>query len=106
MQNYIWKLEENSSDCFVVDHPNLNLAQACIENACSHMFWSISDQYLDLVCHLHTQIRLMGNFGLNGGMLWITNTESMMLLALCVKEILRLHVTPDFQEYLDSLWST
>ena len=43
------------------------------------MFWLISDQYLDLACRLHVQIRLMGNFRLNGGIPWITDTDD----ALC-----------------------
>ena len=67
------------------------------------MFWSISDQYNYLACRLHVQIRLMGNFGLNGAMPWITNcfvckrdTESLgHFLFDC----------PDFREHFDSLWS-
>ena len=43
------------------------------------MFWSISNQYPDLACRLHVQTRLMGNFGLNGGITWNTNTDD----ALC-----------------------
>ena len=34
------------------------------------MLWSISD----LACRLHFQIRLVSNFGLNGGIPWTTNT--------------------------------
>ena len=50
----------------------------------------------------------MGNFGLNGGVPWITNTDD----ALCFvykrnTETLghSLFDCPDFQEYFDSLWS-
>ena len=35
-------------------------------------FWSISSYYPDLLCCLHVQIRLMGNFGLNTSIPWAT----------------------------------
>ena len=38
-------------------------------------FWPIADRYPDLVSRLHVQIRLMGNFGFNGGVPWLTNTD-------------------------------
>ena len=37
--------------------------------------FSIADLYPDLVRHLHVQIRLMGNFGINGGVPWLTSTD-------------------------------
>ena len=42
-------------------------------------FWSIADEYPDLVTRLHTQARLMSNFGLNASVLWLKDTEG----ALC-----------------------
>ena len=75
----IWEFQHNSWNFFVFDHPNLSLAQACSATMSPHMFGSISDQYPYLACRLHVQIRLMGNFGLNGIIPWITNTDD----ALC-----------------------
>ena len=39
------------------------------------MFWAIADIYLDLVSRRHVQVRLMGNFGLNGGIPWLAETN-------------------------------
>ena len=51
-----------------VSHPNLHLAKACIDNIPPpQLFWSLTDQYPDLVRHLHVQVRLMGNIGLSAG---------------------------------------
>ena len=38
-------------------------------------FWSLTDHYPDLVSHLHGQIRLMGNLGLNAGVPWLSDTD-------------------------------
>ena len=45
----------------------MRVAKACIENISSDQFWSIADLYPNLVRHVHVQIRLMGNFEINGG---------------------------------------
>ena len=42
-------------------------------------FWSLADDYPDLVARLHTQARLMGSFGLNSSVPWLKDTEG----ALC-----------------------
>ena len=59
----IREFEENAWIDFVQTHPSFKFARTCLDNASPHKFWSISDQYPDLVCRLHIQIRLMGNFG-------------------------------------------
>ena len=61
------------------DHPGMHVAQECLANVSPEQFWSIADNYPDLVKCLHVQIRLAGNFGLNGGVPWLLNTEG----ALC-----------------------
>ena len=61
------EFEANAWDTFITDHPDLYIAQACLENTSPRKFWSISEQFPDLVCCLHTQVRLMGSLGLNGG---------------------------------------
>ena len=41
--------------------------QECLANVSPEQFWSIADNYPDLVKCLHVQIILEGNFGLNRG---------------------------------------
>ena len=57
----------------------MHVAQECLANVSPEQFWSIADNFPDLVKCLHVQIRLAGNFGLNGGVPWLLNTEG----ALC-----------------------
>ena len=54
---------------------SMQIAQACLENGSPHKFWSISEQHPDFVSRLHIQTKLMGNFGLNGGIPWLCNTD-------------------------------
>ena len=86
----------------------MSSAQTCLAAVSPHMFWSISDQYPDLVCRLHVQIRLMDNFDLNGGIPWITNADD-VLCFVCKRDTETLgHFLfdcPDFREHFDSLWS-
>ena len=49
-------------DSFCESHPNMRVAQACLENVSPFRFWSLADQFPDLVSRLHVQVRLMGNF--------------------------------------------
>ena len=53
----------------------MNVAQVCLENISPSKFSSLADLYPDLVSHLHTKIRLMGNLCLNGGIPWPFKTE-------------------------------
>ena len=55
--------EVNTWKNFVITHPSYKLAETCLDLVSPQMFWSISNQYPDLVTRLHVQIRLMGNFG-------------------------------------------
>ena len=50
---------------FCSGHPNMHVAQACLENVSPSKFWSLADFYPDLVSRLRTQVRLMGNLCLN-----------------------------------------
>ena len=70
-------------------------------------FWSIADEYLDLVTRLHTQARLMGNFGFSASVPWLKDTEG----ALCFifkEDIVNtdhfLLDCPQFEENCDSIW--
>ena len=72
------------------------------------MFWSISEQQPDLVSRLHIQTRLMGNFGLNGGIPWLSNTDGAACF-LCKVNIETVNHflldCPNFWKHFDSLWA-
>ena len=44
------------------------------------MFWSISNQYPDLVTRLHVQVRLMGNFGFSACVPWTVRADESLCL--------------------------
>ena len=67
-ENTIWQ-------AFCTHHSAMQIAQVCLENVSPHQFWSITNNFLDLVSRLHVQIRLMGNCGLNSGIPRLSNTD-------------------------------
>ena len=71
---------------FCTDHPCMHVAQQCLTNVSPEQFWSIADNYPDLVKCLHVQISLGGNFGLNRGVPWLSNTED-ALRFICKENI-------------------
>ena len=100
--------EEKAWNDFVYSHPNMKIAQTCLENVSPHKLWSISEQRPDLVSRLHIQTRLMGNFGLNGDIPWLSNTDGAACLP-CKMDIETVnHFLLDcanFREHFDSLWA-
>ena len=86
----------------------MRVAQACLENISPNQFWPIADLYPDLVRHLHVQIRLMGSFGINGGVPWLTNTDGELCL-LCKESVEDVSHSlldcPNFRDNRESLWS-
>ena len=85
----------------------MHVAQSCFENMSIQQFWSIADEYLDLATRLHTQARLMSNFGLDASVLWLKDTEG-ALCFICKEDIentdhFLLHC-PQFKENFDSIW--
>ena len=68
--------EENAWNAFVPEHPCLDFAKSCLEPVPPQKVWTISSFYADLVCPFHVQFRLMGNFGLNNSITWVTTTDS------------------------------
>ena len=60
---------------FCSSHPNLKVAQDCLNNVHPYYFWSLANQYPNLVKCLHTQVRLMCNFGFNEGVPWLRDTN-------------------------------
>ena len=75
VKNKIRDLESRLWLEFCSGHPNMHVAQACPENVSPSKFWSLADLYPDLVSRFHTQVRLMGNLCLNGGIPWLFKTE-------------------------------
>ena len=75
VKNKINKSEENAWNEYALSHPNL-LVRACLDNVPPRMFWAIADIYPDLVARRQVHVRLMGNFGLNGGIPWLAETDS------------------------------
>ena len=101
-------LKKKAWNDIIYGHPNMQIAQASLENVSPYKFWSISEQHPDLVSRLHIQTRLMGNFGLNGGIPWICNTDGAICF-LCKVDIETvshfLLDCPNFREHFDSLWA-
>ena len=53
-------------DNFCESHPNMRVVQSCLKNVSRFRFYSLANQFPDLVSRLHVQVRLTGNFSLNG----------------------------------------
>ena len=105
MKTKIRKSEVNTRKNFVIAHPSYKLAETCRDLVSPQMFWSISNQYPDLVTRLHVQIRLMGNFGFSACVPWTIRADE----SLCkeAKDDLY-HFRFDcsyFRKSFDSLWS-
>ena len=92
---------------FCTDHPGMHIAQECLPNVSPEQFWSIADNYPDLVKCLHVQIRLAGNFGLNGGVPWLLNNED-ALCFICKENVENVnHFLLECREFcnnFDSIW--
>ena len=56
-------------------HPEMEIASSCLANVTFFHFWSLTDRFPDLVRRLHVQVRLMGQFGLSGGIPWLRNSD-------------------------------
>ena len=51
------------------------LAGADFIHILSYQHWSLIFDYSDLVKHFHLQVRIMGKFGLNGGVPWLDSAN-------------------------------
>ena len=103
----IRKRESHEWHQFCTDHPGMHVAQECLANVPPEQFWSIADNYPDLVKCLHVQIRLAGNFGLNRGAPWLSNTED-ALCFICKENVENVnHFLLECREFcnnFDSIW--
>ena len=103
----IRQLEENTWKNFVIAHPSHKLVETCLDLVSPQIFWSISNQYPELVTRLHVQIRLMGNFGFSACVPWTVRAdESLCFVCKEAKDDLY-HFLFDcsyFRKSFDSLW--
>ena len=78
-----------------------------MNNVPLYHFWSLAIYYPDLVSQLQVQVRIMGNFGLHGGIPWLTNTEGATCF-VCKQGVKIVNHfllgCPGFKENLDFLW--
>ena len=101
-EEYTWKN-------FVIVYPSYKLSKTCLDLVSPQMFWSISNQYPDLVTRLRVQIRLIGNFGFSACVLWtIRADKSLCFVCIEAKDDLYhfLFHCSYFRKNFDSLWST
>ena len=96
---------------YAMSHPNLDTARTCLENVPPRMFWAIADIYLDMVTCRHVQVRLMGNFGLNGRIPWLAETDGSLCFTCREDNKTLCHFLchfffdcPIFKPNFDSLW--
>ena len=84
---------EDYCPIYCKNHSLMNLANSYFSNISPLQFWTISEQYPDLVKHLQKQVKLMGQFSVNGGVPWPSNTDG-ALCFICKSE------TEDFNHFV------
>ena len=100
----ILAFESETWSQFCEAHPDIRVTQASFENMPPHHFWSSTDKYSDLVTRMHTQVRLMSNFGLNGSVPWLKDTKG-ALRFICKQDIENLnHFLLDCPQNFGSIW--
>ena len=88
----------------------MRVAHTCLENVPRlFCFWSLANQFSDLVSRiLPIQMRLTSNFGFNGCIPWLQNTDGAICF-ICKEEIESVtHFLLDcsyFRNNFDSLWN-
>ena len=64
----------------------MRVVQSCLKDVSHFLFWSLPNQFPDLVSRINVQVRLMGNFGLNGSLPWLQNTDGAICF-ICKEDI-------------------
>ena len=99
--------EDNAWADYCVNHPSMHIAQACLKNITPCQFKCLADKYPDHVSRIHIQIRIMGNFGPNGGVPWHVGTNGFLCL-ICkqgTEDVTHFLLDcPFFKENVDSVW--
>ena len=75
VRNKIFDFERHTWDSFCESHPDMRVAHSCLKNVPPLCFFSLADQFPDLVSRLYIQVRLRSNFGLNECIQWLQNTN-------------------------------
>ena len=108
MRDKIFDFERHAWDSFCESHPHMRVTHSCLENPPPFCFWSLANQFLDLVSRLHIQVRLISNFGLDGYIPWLQNTDGAICF-ICKEETeIMTHFLLDcscFRNDFDSLWN-
>ena len=86
MRDKICDFERRAWDNFCESHPNMRVVQSCLQNVSPFRFWSLANQFPNLVSRMHVQVRLIGNFGLNGSFPWLQNTDGAICF-ICKEDI-------------------
>ena len=108
MRDIIFYFERRAWDSFFGSHPNMKVAQSCLENESPFRFWSLANQFPDSVSRLHVQGRLMGIFVLDSSLPWLQNTDGAICF-ICKEDIESVtHLFLDcfyFRNNFESLWN-
>ena len=100
----IHSFEINRWKTFCVGHPLCSLADTFFDNINPSKFWTLSHTYPDLVKSMHTQLRILGNFGFIGGVPWLSGTDGQFCF-LCKSDIDdNLHFILDFFSFLGNFY--
>ena len=71
----ILHFEKSAWHSYCDTHPEVQIASSGLANVTPFHFWSLANYFPDLVSRLHVQVRLMGQFGLSGGIPWLRNSD-------------------------------
>ena len=108
MRDIIFDFDRRAWDSFCESHYNMRVVQSCLENVSPFRFWSLADQFPDLVSRLHVQVGLMGNFDLKGSLPWLQNTDGVICF-VCKEDTESVtHFFLDcsyFRNNFESLWN-
>ena len=86
VKEHIILFEKNRWSDHCLNHLNMKISRLFLENMPLDTFWSISNKFPDLAKHLHQQVHLTANYGLNGGVPWLRGTTG-ALCFFCTEEV-------------------
>ena len=93
---------------FCAGHPKFGQAGVAFTHISSYQYWSITLDYPDLVKYIHLQMRIIGHFGLNGGVPWLEGTSGCVCYIFQEGVEDNLHFLLDcsfLREHFSLLWS-
>ena len=99
--------EDDAWADYFANHPGMYIAQARLRNVTPYQLWCLPDNYPELVSRMHIQIRLMGNFGLNGSVPWHvgTNRSHCLIYRHGTEDVTHFLLDcPFFKENADFVW--